>query len=63
MLRPVLRGLTRRERRIVHLRFVSGCTQHELGAALGVSQMQVSRLLDRILTKLRDQIAPVERAS
>lgn len=30
-------------------------TQAEIGAHLGVSQMQVSRLLSRILTRLRAQ--------
>ena len=63
VLRPALRGLTARERRIVHLRFVRGWTQQEIGDALDISQMQVSRLLDQILTKLRRRIDPLDRAS
>ncbi len=59
---PALRVLLARERRIVYLRFVRGWTQKEIGAALGISQMQVSRLLDQILTKLRERIVVLERA-
>lgn len=46
-------GLTARQRTLLHLRFVDGRTQREIGAALGVSQMQVSRLLARTLAGLR----------
>jgi RNA polymerase sigma-B factor len=52
-LRRALAGLTERERRIVHLRFVEEHTQAEIGQLLGVSQMQVSRLLASILKTLR----------
>ena len=31
------------------MRFVGGCTQAEIGAEVGVTQMQVSRLLSRLL--------------
>ena len=34
-------------------RFVEEMTQSEIGARLGISQMQVSRLLSRALTRLR----------
>ena len=53
-----LGGLTDRERAIVRLRFVDECTQSEIGAVLGVSQMQVSRLLAGILQRLRCSIEP-----
>lgn len=62
VLRSAIGYLTRRERRIVRLRFELGWTQREIGAALGVSQMQVSRLLAQILTKLRRRILPLEEA-
>jgi RNA polymerase sigma-B factor len=52
-LRSVLALLTDRERLIVRLRFVEEQTQSEIGTALGVSQMQVSRLLTSILARLR----------
>ncbi|CAN7304531.1 sigma-70 family RNA polymerase sigma factor [Knoellia sp. LjRoot47] len=51
-----LRGLTERERTIVHLRFIEEQTQVEIGTALGVSQMQVSRLLGSILRRLRSSL-------
>jgi RNA polymerase sigma-B factor len=45
--------LDERERRVLHLRFQHDLTQSEIGAALGVSQMQVSRVLRSALAKLR----------
>ncbi len=48
-----LRKLTPRQRRIVRMRFVEERTQREIGQAIGVSQMQVSRLLCSVLATLR----------
>lgn len=56
-LRPLLRDLTTRERRILELRFVEDRTQAEIGREIGVTQMQVSRLLARILRDLRSELA------
>ncbi|MFF7680235.1 RNA polymerase sigma factor SigF [Actinacidiphila glaucinigra] len=53
--KPLIRQLTDRERLILSLRFGHEMTQAEIGARLGISQMQVSRLLSRILTRLRGQ--------
>jgi RNA polymerase sigma-B factor len=55
-LRSVMRGLTPRERRILEMRFFGGCTQAEIGAEVGVTQMQVSRLLSRLLTRMRQRL-------
>lgn len=63
VLRPAMRELPQRERRVIYLRFVRGLTQQEIGAELGVSQMQVSRLLSQILAKLRQRISSLDRAS
>lgn len=63
VLRPALRILSPRERRILYLRFVRGWTQQEIGTSLGVSQTQVSRLLSRILARLRTQVFPRSAAS
>jgi RNA polymerase sigma-B factor len=61
-LAEALRELTPREQRIVQLRFVDELTQSEIGAALGVSQMQISRLLGGILAKLRVVLVQAEAA-
>ncbi len=55
-LAAVMRGLTPRERRILELRFFGNRTQAEIGADIGVTQMQVSRLLNRILERLRERL-------
>ncbi|MHB1809297.1 MAG: SigB/SigF/SigG family RNA polymerase sigma factor [Solirubrobacteraceae bacterium] len=49
----VVHMLSRREREILRLRFIGERTQSQIAAELGVSQMQVSRLLRRSLEKLR----------
>lgn len=54
---PVVSKLPERDRRILYLRFFEDRTQEEIGRDLGVSQMQVSRLLTRLLGHLREQLA------
>jgi RNA polymerase sigma-B factor len=46
--------LPERERRILYLRFGEDLTQAEIGRRIGVSQMQVSRLLRKSVQRLRD---------
>jgi RNA polymerase sigma-B factor len=55
-LAPLLAALPERERWILSLRFFDGLTQAEIGALVGISQMHVSRLLTRTLTRLRRQL-------
>jgi RNA polymerase sigma-B factor len=50
---PLIAGLPERERRILYLRFFGGMTQSQIAARLGISQMHVSRLLNRTLAALR----------
>ena len=38
------------------MKFFRNMSQAQIGAELGVSQMQVSRLLSQILGRLRDQV-------
>ena len=38
------------------MRFFRGCTQSEIGQEIGVTQMQVSRLLARLIARLREQL-------
>jgi RNA polymerase sigma-B factor len=58
-LRPVLAGLPERERQVLLLRFVENKTQSEIAAALGISQVHVSRLLAKTLTDLRHKLPDV----
>jgi RNA polymerase sigma-B factor len=50
---PLIEALPARERRILLLRFFGNQTQSEIAAALGISQMHVSRLLATTLAGLR----------
>jgi len=49
--------LTPRERRLLQMRFTQEMTQAQIGALLGVSQMQVSRLLRATLAKVRERMS------
>ena len=49
-----LRQITPRQREILRLRFVEELSQTEIAERIGVSQMQVSRLLKRCLAELRE---------
>lgn len=53
LLRDVIAKLPEAEREILLLRFVANKTQTEIAAIVGVSQMQVSRLVARGLKRLR----------
>ncbi len=57
VLAPVVQQLAERDRRILQLRFFEDRTQREIGEDIGVTQMQVSRLLSRILDDLREALA------
>jgi RNA polymerase sigma-B factor len=52
-LAPLIAQLDERERQIIHMRFVEERTQAEIGEELGISQMHVSRLISRMLRRLR----------
>ena len=51
----LLAGLPERERRTLKLRFMDGLTQREIAACMGLSQMQVSRILRRVLADLSER--------
>jgi RNA polymerase sigma-B factor len=59
-LRPLLSHLDRRERIMLEMRFFKGATQAEIGQVLGITQMQVSRLLSALLARLRDELGPLD---
>ncbi|WP_371621600.1 SigB/SigF/SigG family RNA polymerase sigma factor [Streptomyces sp. NBC_01116] len=55
-LAPLLEDLGDRDREIVAMRFGQEMTQAQIGERLGLSQMHVSRLLNRLLTRLRENM-------
>ena len=52
-LKPLIAELPERDRRILSMRFGAEMTQAEIGAELDISQMHVSRLLNRTMARLR----------
>jgi len=63
VLAPLVRSLSVRERRILDLRFFRGWTQQEIADDIGVTQMQVSRLLSGLLGRLRADLRPEQAVS
>ncbi|MBS3957745.1 MAG: SigB/SigF/SigG family RNA polymerase sigma factor [Clostridiales bacterium] len=55
-LAAALKGLTAQEQRVLYLRFFEGLTQTEIARRMGISQMQVSRMLRKTLRVLRHNI-------
>ncbi|MEU7141036.1 RNA polymerase sigma factor SigF [Nocardia sp. NPDC046473] len=53
--RPLIAALPDRERRVLIMRFFESLTQAQIAEQLGVSQMQVSRILSKTLHTLREQ--------
>ena len=58
VIEDTIRDFSPREREVIRMRFVEGLTQVEIAKRLGVSQVQVSRLLRRTLKKVQDKIDP-----
>jgi RNA polymerase sigma-B factor len=54
ILDSLLPSLTPRQRAILRLRFAEDMTQAEIGALVGVGQMQISRIIRQALQHLRD---------
>ncbi len=55
-LRAAMGELDERDQLVLRLRFVKNLTQRQIGARIGVSQMQVSRILTAVCAKLRTKI-------
>ena len=55
-LQEALKQVPSRDRRVLHMRFIEERTQSDIAAHIGVSQMQVSRILRRALERLRHTI-------
>jgi RNA polymerase sigma-B factor len=62
LLREAITKLPESEREILLLRFVANKTQTEIAAIVGVSQMQVSRLVARGLKRMRESLGAPEPA-
>lgn len=58
VIEEALKGFSPREREVIELRFLKGMTQIEIAEQLGISQVQVSRLLRRTLKEIQDKIDP-----
>lgn len=58
VLEQAIADFSPRERDVIRMRFVDGLTQVEIAERLGVSQVQVSRLLRRTLRRIQDKIDP-----
>lgn len=57
MLRAIIDSLPLREKKIVLLRFFRDKTQSETAKAIGVSQVQVSRLESKIIQNIKEKIS------
>src|SRR4051794_4068924 len=62
-LAPAVRRLSERDRMILRLRFFEGKTQREIAESIGVTQMQVSRLLSRIFKDLRAELGEADTSA
>lgn len=62
VLAPAVRDLSERDRHVLYLRFFKDLGQREIGIQIGVTQSQVSRILERILDDLRERVSAADRA-
>lgn len=56
LLNQLLEQLKPEERQLIYLRYFANKTQSEVGAILGISQVQVSRMEKKILEQMREKI-------
>lgn len=63
VLRPLIAGLSARDRQILRLRFEEDRTQDQIAHEVGLTQAQVSRILTKILNQLRQQLGEATRAA
>jgi RNA polymerase sigma-B factor len=56
MLMPAVKALPERDRKVLYLRFFKQQTQSQIAEEIGVTQMQESRILSRVLGQLRGQL-------
>lgn len=56
VLKDLIKNLSLRDKQIVAMRYIKDKTQSEIAKELGISQVQVSRLENKILEKLKNQL-------
>jgi RNA polymerase sigma-B factor len=59
----LMRSIAPREREVLRLRFAEDLTQAEIGERIGVSQMQVSRIIRQSVARLRAYAAACQKPS
>ncbi|HIW03892.1 MAG TPA: sigma-70 family RNA polymerase sigma factor [Firmicutes bacterium] len=62
MLKDLISSLPERDRKIILLRYFRGSTQCEVAKLLGVSQVQISRLENKILAMMREEFGEREKS-
>jgi RNA polymerase sporulation-specific sigma factor len=55
-LRTAISGLNDRDKRVIILRYFRDMTQSEVASMMGVSQVQVSRIENRVMATFRKQL-------
>ena len=56
LLRGAIAGLSERDKKIIILRYFRDMTQSEVAERIGVSQVQVSRIENRIIKEFREKL-------
>lgn len=56
LLNQLLEELTGKERQVIYMRYYAEKSQVEIGKILGISQVQVSRMEKRILSRMREKV-------
>lgn len=56
LLTQLLEDLEKEERQLIYMRYFANKTQMEIGQALGISQVQVSRMEKKILKRMRERV-------
>jgi len=55
-IKEIIKNLSARERQIIALRYFDDKTQTQIAQAMGISQVQVSRLEKKILESIKEQM-------
>lgn len=56
MIEPLLAELSERDQQVLHMRFFEDMSQSEIAEVIGVSQMQVSRILSGIFDRIKTEV-------